>query len=42
MLERSRLTLDKLDLKPFDNSILAAVLVRAGELLHRETPISRL
>jgi len=36
MLERSiALTLDKLDLKPFDNSILAAVLVRAGELLRQ-------
>jgi predicted nucleic acid-binding protein len=36
MLERSiALTLDKVDLKPFDNSILAAVLVRAGELLRQ-------
>jgi len=36
MLERSiALAVDKLDLKPFDNSILAAVLVRAGELLRQ-------
>lgn len=33
MLERSiSLTLEKLDLKPFDNSILAAILARADEL----------
>src|ERR1700693_571850 len=33
MLERSvGLAIEKLDLKPFDNSILAAVLVRAEEL----------
>jgi hypothetical protein len=33
MLERSiSLAMEKLDLKPFDNSILAAILVRAGEL----------
>jgi hypothetical protein len=35
MLERSvGLAIEKLDLKPFDNSILAAVLVRAEELRH--------
>jgi predicted nucleic acid-binding protein len=33
MLERSiSLASEKLDLKPYDNSILAAILVRAGEL----------
>jgi len=33
MLERSiALTIEKLDLKPFDNAILAAILVRAEEL----------
>jgi len=33
MLERSvSLSMEKLDLKPFDNSILAAILVRADEL----------
>jgi hypothetical protein len=33
MLERSiSLTTEKLDLKPFDNAILAAILVRAKEL----------
>ena len=34
MLERSiSLTTEKMDLKPYDNSILAAILVRAHELL---------
>jgi hypothetical protein len=34
MLERSiALTTEKFDLKPFDNSILSAVLVRAHELV---------
>jgi hypothetical protein len=34
MLERSiSLTMEKLELKPFDNSILAAILVRAEELV---------
>jgi len=33
MLERSiSLMTEKLDLKPYDNSILAAILTRAGEL----------
>ncbi len=36
MLERSTsLTMEKLDLKPFDNSILAAILVRADELANQ-------
>lgn len=41
MLEKSVSLATEVDLKPFDNSILAAILVRAGDLETTATPILR-